>query len=101
MLPYLLALLEAGVSHSVSGYILDDRAVQVLSPAEVKDFSSDLWVQTGSGAHPAFCTVGTGVLSEGLKRGRGATLTTRLRLLPRSWMSKSYISSPPKRLRGV
>jgi hypothetical protein len=28
--------------------------------AEAKDFSSSLWVQTGSGAHPAFCTVGNG-----------------------------------------
>jgi hypothetical protein len=29
-------------------------------PAEAKDFSSDLCLQTGSGAHPASCTVGTG-----------------------------------------
>jgi hypothetical protein len=27
---------------------------------EAKDFSSSLCVQTGSGAHPASCTVGTG-----------------------------------------
>jgi hypothetical protein len=36
----------------VSGYGLDDR--------EIEDFSCTLCVQTGSGAHPAFCTMGTG-----------------------------------------
>jgi hypothetical protein len=30
------------------------------SPAGAKDFSSILCVQTGSGAHPASCTMGTG-----------------------------------------
>jgi hypothetical protein len=60
-----------------------------------KDFSSSLCVQTGSGAHPASCTMGTGVLSPGLKRGRGVTLTTHLHLVSRSRMSRSYTSSPP------
>jgi hypothetical protein len=41
----------------VSGYGLDDRAIEVRSPAGVKDFSSILCVQTGSGAHPASCRV--------------------------------------------
>jgi hypothetical protein len=44
----------------VSGYGLDDRAFEVRSPAQAKDFSSILCVQTGSGAHPASCTMGTG-----------------------------------------
>jgi hypothetical protein len=44
----------------VSGYGLDDRAIGVRSPARAKDFSSSLCVQTGSEAHPAFCTIGTG-----------------------------------------
>jgi hypothetical protein len=39
---------------------LDDRAIRVRSPAGAKDFSSILCVQTGSGAHPASCTMGTG-----------------------------------------
>jgi hypothetical protein len=43
----------------VSGYGLDDRAIQVRSPAEAKAFSSSLCVQTGSGAHPASCPMGT------------------------------------------
>jgi hypothetical protein len=44
----------------VSDYGLDDRAIGVRSPAGAKDFSSNLCVQTGSGAHPASCPVGTG-----------------------------------------
>jgi hypothetical protein len=41
----------------VSYYGLDDG---VRSPAEAKDFSSSLFVQTDSGTHPASCTMGTG-----------------------------------------
>jgi hypothetical protein len=37
----------------VSDYGLDDRAIGVRSPAEAKDFSSNLCVQTGSGAPPS------------------------------------------------
>jgi hypothetical protein len=41
------------------------------------------------------------VLSPGVKRGRGVTLTTHPHLVPRSRMSTSYRSSPPKRLHDV
>jgi hypothetical protein len=52
---------ELGSSDSiVSGYRLDDRAIEVRSPAEARDFSSNLCVQTGSGAHPNSCIMGTG-----------------------------------------
>jgi hypothetical protein len=44
----------------VSDYGLDDWAIGVWSPAGAKDFSSSLCVQTGSGAHPASCPMGTG-----------------------------------------
>jgi hypothetical protein len=44
----------------VSDYGLDDRAIEVRSPAGAKDFSCSLCVQTGSGAHPASCTMDTG-----------------------------------------
>jgi hypothetical protein len=44
----------------VSDYGLDDRAIGVRSPAEAKNFYSSLFVQNGSGAHPASCTMGTG-----------------------------------------
>jgi hypothetical protein len=52
--------LEPGSSVSMSDYGLNDRAIGVRSPAGAKDFSSILCVQTGSGAHPASCTMGTG-----------------------------------------
>jgi hypothetical protein len=53
--------LEPGSSGSiVSDYGLNDRAIGVLSPAGAEDFSSNLCVQTGSGVHPASCTMGTG-----------------------------------------
>jgi hypothetical protein len=44
----------------VSDYGLDNRAIGVRSPAGAEDFSSSLCVQTGSGAHSASCTMGTG-----------------------------------------
>jgi hypothetical protein len=44
----------------MSDYGLDDRAIGVRFPAGAKDISSNLCVQSGSGAHPASCTVGTG-----------------------------------------
>jgi hypothetical protein len=44
----------------VSDYRLDDRAIEVRSPAGAKYFSSILCVQTGSGAQPPSCIMGTG-----------------------------------------
>jgi hypothetical protein len=60
-----------------------------------KDFFSSLYVQTGTGAHPASCPVGTGGPFFGAKCGQGVTLTTYPHLLPRYRMSRSYTSSPP------
>jgi hypothetical protein len=52
---------EPGSSVSiVSGYGLEDQAIEIRFPAEAKDFSSNLCVQTGSGAHPAPCKMGIG-----------------------------------------
>jgi hypothetical protein len=63
-----VVITEPGSSVSiVSDYGLDDRAIGVWSPAEAKDFSSMLCVQTGSGAHPASCTMGTGGSFPGAK----------------------------------
>jgi hypothetical protein len=56
----------------VSDYGLDDRAIGVRSPAGAKDFSSILWVHTGSGAHPASCTMDTGGPFPGGKSAAGA-----------------------------
>jgi hypothetical protein len=45
----------------VSGYGLDLTGRSRFDPRQRrKDFSSSLCVQTGSEAHPAFCTMGTG-----------------------------------------
>jgi hypothetical protein len=55
----------------VSGYRLDDRAIEVRSPAEGRDFSSNLRGQKGSGAHPGSCTLGTGDPFSGVKARLG------------------------------
>jgi hypothetical protein len=56
----------------VSDYGLDDRTIGVRSPARAKDFSSNLCVKTGSGAHPASCTMGTVGPFPGGKSSAGA-----------------------------
>jgi hypothetical protein len=56
----------------VSDYGLDGREIGVRSPAGAKDFSSIVCVQTGSGAHPASCTIGTGGRFPGGKSAAGA-----------------------------
>jgi len=48
-----------------------------------RDFSP---VQTGPGAHPASCTMGTGFFP-GVNSGRGVVLTTHPLPAPRSWKS--------------
>ena len=50
-------------------------------------------VQTGPGARPASCTVGTGSFP-GIKCSRGVLLTTHPFLAPRSWKSRA-IPLPP------
>jgi hypothetical protein len=49
----------AGVAQSVQ-CLTTDWTIGVLPPTEAEDFSSSLCVQTGYGAHPASCTMGTG-----------------------------------------
>jgi hypothetical protein len=75
----------------VSDYGLDDG---VQSPREEEDFSSSLCIQTGSGAHPASCPMGTGGPFSRSKAwlGRDADYSPHLVLSLR--MSRSYISSP-------
>jgi hypothetical protein len=84
----------------VSDYGLDDRAIGVRSPEGAKDFSCILCVQALRPTQPPVQWV-PGVLSPGVKRGRVVMLTTHPHLVPRSIMSRSYTSSPPKRLHGV
>jgi hypothetical protein len=87
---------EPGSSVSiVSGYWLDDRAIEVRSPAKAKDFSSSSVSRPALGPTQPPVQWVPGVLSPGLKRGRGVTLTTQPYLVPRSRMSRSYTPLPP------
>ena len=45
-------------------------------------------VQTGPGAHPASCKMGTGSFP-GVKCGRGVLMTTHPLLVPQSWKSRA------------
>jgi hypothetical protein len=56
----------------VPEYGLEKWVNEVRSPAEAEDFSSSLCVQTGSGAHPVFCPMGTGVPFPGGKARLGS-----------------------------
>jgi hypothetical protein len=60
-------------------------------------FSFSLWVQTGSGTHPASCTMDTGAPFPGGKAWPGRDADHSPHLVPRSRMSRRYTSSPPKR----
>jgi hypothetical protein len=79
----------------VSDYGLDYRAFEVRFRAEAKDFSSNLCVQTGSGTHPASCTMGTGGPFPGGKARPGRDADHSSHLVPKSWMSRSNTSSLP------
>jgi len=50
-------------------------------------------VQTGPGAHPASCTMGTGSFP-GVKSGRGVTLTPHPLLVPQSWSRAIHLLPP-------
>jgi hypothetical protein len=83
----------------VSGYGLDDRANEVRSPADAKDFSSNLCVQTGSGTHP----MGIEGPFPGAKARSGRNADRSPHLVPKSKMSRSYTFSrqaPPWRVVG-
>jgi hypothetical protein len=79
----------------VSGYGLDDRAIEVRFPAKAKGFFLYPLRQTCSGAHPASCTMGTGRPFAGAKARPGRDADNSPHLVPRSRMSRSYTSSPP------
>jgi hypothetical protein len=59
VLNYYSGYVRAGVAESVQ-CLTTDCTAGVRSPTEAEDFPSILCVQTGSGAHPASYTVGTG-----------------------------------------
>jgi hypothetical protein len=51
-------------------------------------------VSTDCGAHPAFCSLGTGGFLPWGRSGRGEKLTTHLHVVPRSRMVELYHHSP-------
>jgi hypothetical protein len=57
-------------------------------------------VQTGPGAHPASCTMGTGPFP-GVKSGRGVTLTPHPLLQPWSWKRRAIPLLPLQAVRPV
>jgi hypothetical protein len=67
----------------VSDYGLDDRAIGVRSPAGAEDFSSSLVSRPALGPTQPPIQWVPGVLSPGVKRGRGVMLTTHPHLVPR------------------
>jgi hypothetical protein len=95
-------LREQGSSVSiVSGYGLDDRAIEVRTPAEAKGcFLTSMSRLVLRYTQPPVQWV-PGVLSPGVKSGRGVTLTTHPHLVSRSRINRSYTSSHPNRLCGV
>jgi hypothetical protein len=62
----------------VSDYGLEDRAIGIRSSTRAKYFSYSLFVQNGSEAHPASCTMGNGGPFPGAKArpGRDADHST-------------------------
>jgi hypothetical protein len=93
---------EQGSSVSiVFGYGLDDRAIEVRSPAKEKGFFLQPVSRPALGPTQPPVQWVPGVLSPGLKHGLGVTLTTHPHLVPRLRMNRSYTSSPPKRLHDV
>jgi hypothetical protein len=68
---YIVSMSRVSSVSIVSDYGLDDRTIGVRSPAEAKDFSYGLFVQTGSEAHPASCAMGTGRSFPGAKARPG------------------------------
>jgi hypothetical protein len=66
----------------------------VRSPAEAKDFSSCLYVQTSSDAHLASYTMGNGGPFLGGKARPGRDADHSPHPMPKSRMSRSYVLSP-------
>jgi len=65
-------------------YLFKELKIYMIESRWGRDFSP---VQTGPGAHPASCKMGTGSFL-GVKCGWGVLLTTHPLLVPRSWKSR-------------
>jgi hypothetical protein len=62
----------------------------IFEPLKAKNFSSNLYVQTSSEAHPASCAIGNGGPFPVVMRGRGVKLTAH----PIWWSRKSTEQEP-------
>jgi hypothetical protein len=78
----------------VSDYGLDSPVIEVRSPSDIRGFFSNLCVRTGSGVHPDPCPVSARSPFPGRKAQQGHDADYSPHLVPRSWMNKSYTSSP-------
>jgi hypothetical protein len=92
---YIALYIEEVRTSETSVYFNKSTRGYIRPPAETKDFSSNLCVQTGSGAHSASCAMGTGGHFPGDKVRPGRDAAHLPHPVPRSWMSRSYISFPP------
>jgi hypothetical protein len=92
-------LLMAGVCCGSSGGMVSWlRSGRSGFPTGAEDFSSSPCFQTSSGAHPSSYPIiqwVPGVLSPGVKRSRGMTLTTHPHLVPRLSMIGAIPPLPP------
>jgi hypothetical protein len=76
LLEVCFSIWELGYLSQYSVWLLIGRPGFDLRQRQTIPFSSSLCVHTSSKAHPASYTMGTGGPFLGVKRGRGATLTT-------------------------
>ena len=79
---------------TATGYGLDGPGIESRWGRDFPPF------QTGSGAHPASCTIGT-VFFRGVKNGRGVTLNPHPLLVPRSWKNRAIPLLPLWAVRPV
>jgi hypothetical protein len=79
--PYIIIGSRGSSGNIVSDYGMDDRVIEVRSPTGQRIFPSSLCIQTGSGPTQPPIQWVPGVLSQGVKRGRGVTLTTHPHLV--------------------
>jgi hypothetical protein len=92
---YILANSRVSSGSIVSEYGLDDRAIGVRSPAGQMIFPLSSVSRPALGPTQSPVQWEPRVLSSGVKRGRGVTLTIHPHLVRRLTMSRSYTSSTP------
>jgi hypothetical protein len=90
-----LHILSCTLAQSVQS-LTTDWTAGVQSLTEAEDFSSNLCIETNSGAHPASYKIGTGGSFPRGKGGWGVMSTTHPLPVPRLRKSRSYTSSHPK-----